>query len=234
MPLLALQMPHTPLQSLHTSIDKFHPLTIHGQQRPLGPRKLNIPHGSIRRAQRQPFKPSLTRRPPPERRREHTQPRLEARIHFPQIRRLRRKPPPRARRPRKLQPGRVESERSRGARGPAMRMRQARRVGVGCIAQRAVGRVALDKGGIGHARIIQHEVAPLSAHEGEGGVRVAGEEVRLDLEAADEGGDGRAGFRGGSAVGSPAGAEGGGDPGALGAGEGEVGFDGPGVAVLGV
>lgn len=113
-----------------------------------------------------------------------------------------------------------------------MSVTDARVVRVGRVVQRARAVVAFDKSGVCHARVIEH-VAPLQTHECHGGRGVIGEEVGLQLEAADEGGDGVVGFEGRRAVGAPAAGELGGDAVDLGAVGCDVGDDGPGVAVLG-
>lgn len=130
-----------------------------------------------------------------------------------------------------LDAGDEEGEGGGGPRGPAVGVRDARVVVVGRVVQVARRAVALDEGRVGHARVVEHE-APLQAHEGEGRAGVAGLHVRLQLEAADEGRDGVGGFRGGRAVGGPARGELLRDGGGLGRVEGQVGDDGPGVAVL--
>lgn len=92
-----------------------------------------------------------------------------------------------------------------------MCMRNARIIRIRRIVQTPIKRIPLDERRVRHAWVVEHEVAPLQTDEVEGRGWVGGEDVGLEFEAGDEGGDGILGFHGGCTVGAPAGAQGGGD-----------------------
>lgn len=114
-----------------------------------------------------------------------------------------------------------------------MSVAHARVVRVWGVVQFAGGRVAFDKRAIRHARVVEHK-APLQTDEIEGGGRVLREQVRLQFEAGDEGGDGVGGFDRRGTIRTPTGGERGGDGGDLGIGGGEVADYRPAVSVLGM
>lgn len=167
-------------------------------------------------------------------RREIPQARREPGLDARQIRRPGRHLPRLAFRREGLNTRHVHAQRAGRACGPAVGVADTGVVGVGRVVQTAVGGVALDEGGVGHAGVVQHEVGPHEAHQVDGALGLVGHEMHLQLEGGDEGGDGGAGFGGGSTVFAPSRGETVGDGSDLGGIGGETGEDGPAVAVLGV
>lgn len=221
------QPPSPTMQPRRNPLNKLNPRPIPRDQHAL---RLQ-PHLPTRPLRRRKHQLRISLLPPRELRCKPPQTRLEPGLNSLQIPRHGREQPPLPTRPRNLQSGRIEHQRRRRARSPPVRMRDPRIIPIRRIVQRPIRTIPLDERRLGHPRIVQHE-PPLPAHQIQSALRLARKEVGLQLEAGGEGGDGGSCLWGGGAVGPPAGREGGGDGGGLGCGQGEVGFEGPGVAVL--
>ena len=109
-----------------------------------------------------------------------------------------------------MQAGDVEAQQRRRRRRPAVRVADARGVRVRRVVQRAVDRVAFDERAVRHPLVVQHE-PPLAPHQRQRALVFARQEVRLELEPADERRDGGVGLGRRRAVRSPAGLKRGGD-----------------------